>query len=156
MKTVSFTGHRHIGSEETARKLHNVLELLAEQGADVFCAGGATGFDMLAAQTVIKLKEEYPWISLVLILPCPPEDQSASFSEQNRELYFTILAEADRVETISSSYTKDCMKKRNQRLIDLADICVCCYDTARSNTGTGQTVRMAEKKGIEIINLFDR
>lgn len=156
MKTVSFTGHRHIDSEETAKRLYNVLELLAEQGADTFCAGGASGFDMLAAQTVIRLKEEYPWITLVLILPCPPEEQSASFNEQNRSLYYKLLGEADRVETISSSYTKDCMKKRNQRLIDLADICVCYYDPARTNTGTGQTVRMAEKKDIEIINLFGR
>ena len=59
------------------------------------------------------------------------------------------------MECVSQSYTKTCMKERNQRLIDLADVCVCWYDSVnRPHSGTGQTVRMAEKKGIRVINLL--
>ena len=39
-------------------------------------------------------------------------------------------------------------------MIELSDGCVCYYDESVGRSGTGQTVRMAESKGIEIINLF--
>ncbi len=155
MKYVSFTGHRDIHSARISDRLYETLEKLAESGADTFCAGGALGFDTLAAQTVIKLRQEYPWIMLHLVLPCPPEEQSLKFTEKNRQLYYDVISSADSIETVSPQYTSDCMKMRNSRLIELADICVCCYDIRRSHTGTGQTVRMAEKKGIGIINLYD-
>ena len=37
-------------------------------------AGGALGFDTLAAQTVLDMKKEYPQLRLILVLPC--EDQT--------------------------------------------------------------------------------
>ena len=47
------------------------------------------------------------------------------------------------------------MKKRNAQMVELADCCVCYYDDSIARSGTGQTVRMANAKGIEVINLFD-
>ena len=44
------------------------------------------------------------------------------------------------------------MKERNSRLVNKADICICYLKNKR--TGTGQTVRMAETKGIDVINLY--
>ena len=122
----------------------------------MFYAGGAAGFDTLAAQTVLELKASYPWISLVLLIPCSPEEQTRSFSSNMQDTYFDIMQSADKVEYISPHYVEGCMKERNQRLIDYADICVCCYDERRSATGTGQTVRMAYKKGINVINLYKK
>lgn len=154
--TVSFTGHREAYSAELREKLRDKLDELINAGADTFCAGGALGFDTLAAEVVLDLQGEYPWITLKLVLPCPPEAQAGRFSPQARKLYYDMLRNADSVETISPVYTDDCMKRRNMRLIALADVCVCFYnEEARFASGTGQTVRMAEKKGIKIINLFE-
>ena len=153
--TVSFTGHRDAYSPDIRRKLRVTIEELIDEGADTFCAGGAVGFDTLPAETVLELQGDHPFISLRLVLPCPPEVQSARFTAKVRELYYDIYNAADSVEVIAPRYTEDCMKRRNQRLIDLADICVCVYDRERFTSGTGQTVRMAEKKGIEIINIFE-
>lgn len=48
------------------------------------------------------------------------------------------------------------MKARNARLVELAsDYCICYWNPKNFRSGTGQTVRMAQKKGIEIINLFE-
>ncbi|MDE5859281.1 MAG: hypothetical protein K2H23_02670 [Oscillospiraceae bacterium] len=44
------------------------------------------------------------------------------------------------------------MKIRNARLVEKADAVICCCKTASS--GTGQTVEMARKKGIETVNLI--
>lgn len=155
MNNVSFTGHREIDAETLREPLYATLEGLISSGSDMFFTGGASGFDTLAALTVLDLKVMYPWISLVLVLPCSPEEQTRSFSRELRETYFEILHSADKVEFVSDHFTKECMKQRNQRLIDYADICVCCYDERRSASGTGQTLRMAEKKGVKIINLYE-
>ena len=155
MRDVCFTGHRNIKKEQYHEKLHDTLEELINAGSDMFYAGGAAGFDTLAAQTVLELKVMYPWITLVLILPCSPEEQSAMFPDFQRDVYYDILRSADRVELVSPHYTADCMKKRNQALIDRAEICVCCYNEHLYKSGTGQTVRMAEKKGITVINLYE-
>lgn len=156
MSAVSFTGHRQISFGAVRPALRRTLQDLIENGADTFYAGGAWGFDTLAAQTVLSLRLTYPHIKLGLVLPCPPDEHSSTFTPRQRKLYYDILRAADSVECVSESYTKDCMRLRNARLTELADICVCCYDERRSATGTGQTVRMAEKKGIEIINIFNK
>lgn len=153
--TVSFTGHRDACSPEMRYKLLDTIEDMINRGADAFCTGGAVGFDTVAADCVLELQESYPWISLRLVLPCPPEVQSQRFPADAKQKYYEILKAADATETVSPYYTDDCMKRRNQRLIELADVCICCYDPSRYASGTGQTVRMAEKKGIEVINLYD-
>ncbi|MBQ9383675.1 MAG: DUF1273 family protein [Ruminiclostridium sp.] len=154
MKDVSFTGHRHIDTNKYRPILTQTLEELILDGSDMFYAGGAMGFDTLAAQTVIELKASYPWITLVLLLPCPPEEQASRFTEYQRDEYYEILRNADRSVTISPHYAADCMKKRNMELINRAEICVCCYNESLFKSGTGQTVRMAVNKGIQVINLY--
>ena len=48
------------------------------------------------------------------------------------------------------------MKIRNARLVELAsDYCICYWNPKHYRSGTGQTVRMAQKKGIEVIDLFE-
>lgn len=153
--TVSFTGHREACSGELRERLRDKVEELINAGADTFCAGGAAGFDTLAAETVLDLQGDYPWISLRLILPCPPGIQTSRFPPDAKEQYYRILKNADSVETMSPRYTEDCMRLRNKRLVQLADMIVCYYnETQRYVSGTGQTVRMAKKKGIDVINLF--
>ena len=56
-------------------------------------------------------------------------------------------------EFVSVDYTKDCMRLRNKRLVELADCCVCFCGEPEGRSGTAQTVRMARQKGIPVINL---
>ena len=62
-KTVCFTGHRELPTDdlpEISKRLEDTLVALIEQGYCYFGAGGALGFDTLAAQTVLRLRERYP------------------------------------------------------------------------------------------------
>lgn len=75
-KTCCFTGHREIPkgmypmlTAELERKLHGLIQ----RGFQYFGAGGALGFDTLAAEAVLRLKEQYPDIRLILVLPCPDQ-----------------------------------------------------------------------------------
>lgn len=68
-KAACFTGHRTLPEEnlpEIAERLENALIALIEQDYCYFSAGGALGFDTLAAQTVLRLRERYPQIRLIL------------------------------------------------------------------------------------------
>lgn len=156
MKTVSFTGHRIFrANDENIGNLVAVLIKLISEGSTDFYGGGALGWDMLCEKAVLKLRKEFPDIKLHLILPCQPEEQTAFWGMAQIEEYQKILKSADSVEIVSKHYNKNCMKKRNERLVELGDVCVCYYNEKRRRSGTGQTVRLAEKSGKEIINLFN-
>ena len=89
-----------------------------EQGYRYFGVGGALGFDMLAAQTVLELKGEYPEIKLILVLPC--ENQTRGWDQAYVEEYERIKAAADKVVYTSKDYYSGCMHKRNRYLADTA------------------------------------
>ena len=62
-KTACFTGHRDIPPLKRPgikHRLEREIERSIQAGYEYFGAGGALGFDTLAAQTVLKLKERYP------------------------------------------------------------------------------------------------
>lgn len=72
-KTCCFTGHRNLPKNkipEIKSALTNEVIKLIDQGVIYYGAGGAIGFDTLAAQTIIELREDYPQIKLILIIPC--------------------------------------------------------------------------------------
>lgn len=78
--TVCFTGHRHMEREEALRLpalLDSVIRELYNRGARIFRAGGAQGFDTVAALKVLELREQLPGLRLELILPC--RDQTAGW-----------------------------------------------------------------------------
>lgn len=155
MKKICFTGHRDVRDTEKMQKiLLNILKSLINDGAEDFYAGGATSFDTLAAAAVIRLRQIYPQIKLHLVLPCCEAEQTARWTDSQKSEYWLILAAADSVEYTSEHYYDGCMKKRNARLIELSDCCVCYYNDKKSASGTGQTVRMALKKRIKIVNLY--
>ena len=64
-KTCCFTGHRRIPREalpRLERRLSEELEALAARGVVYFGAGGALGFDTLAAEAVIRLQRTRPQV----------------------------------------------------------------------------------------------
>lgn len=66
--SVAFTGHRFISSgrvEEVRESVNNEIRLLYSKGFRNFFCGMALGFDMLAAEEVLKLKEELDRKSVV-------------------------------------------------------------------------------------------
>ena len=151
-ETCCFTGHRQLLSEERAEigtMLESVITALYQKGIRYYGAGGALGFDCLAAQTVLKLKSSYPSIKLILVLPCLT--QTRGWRPEDIDEYERIKAQADKVVYTAQQYTPGCMHKRNRHLVDHSGVCV-CYLT-REKGGTAYTVRYAEKQGLEIINI---
>ncbi len=151
-QTVCFTGHRKIPPEQVetlARRLNSTLIQLIDDGYLYFGAGGALGFDTLAAQTVLELKSQYPNVKLILVLPCL--SQTRGWSARDIEIYENIKSKADKVVYTSQEYTRGCMHKRNRHLVDNSSVCI-CYLT-ESSGGTAYTVDYARKNNLTVINL---
>lgn len=153
-KTCCFSGQRKIPSEslpDIYRKLKETLIFYIDQGYRYFGAGGALGFDTLAAQTVLLLKQCYPEIKLILVLPC--KDQASRWTVEDLKEYERIKALADKVVYTAEHYYDGCMHKRNRHLVDNSSLCI-CYLT-QSGGGTAYTVNYANAQGLTIVNLHN-
>ena len=159
-KTVCFTGHRVLSesAKQLFSRLYTVLEkLVTEQGITDFYAGGAVGFDTIAAKCVLRLRDtlkEGAEVRLHLVLPCCNEDQTKNWTAEQKYEFRCILQRADSVEYTAQKHDPQCMGRRNAKLVEYAThYCVCYYDI-NHRSGTAQTVSLARQKGLQIINLF--
>lgn len=148
-----FSGHRKLPQDCTELRVNlekAIVELIG-RGVVFFGNGGALGFDQLAAETVLRLKEKYPHIGLVMVLPCPPEQQSLKWSEDQKQQYFKILEQADKVRVLSPKYTNSCMLVRNRHLVDNSAYLICYL--RKHSGGTFYTVNYAKLKGLKIFEI---
>lgn len=152
-KVACFSGHRKLPQDIIVLKadLKNAIIGLINCGVTFFGSGGALGFDLLAAETVLQLKEEYPNIRIIMVLPCPPEQQSLKWNEEQRKQYQTILKQADKVRILSPRYTNSCMFERNRHLVDNSAYLICYL--REQHGGTFYTVNYAKKQGLKILSL---
>ena len=153
-KTVCFTGHRTIPmlkKWKIEKKLKETLEALIDNGYCYFGAGGALGFDTIAAQTVLELKKKHPEIKLILVLPC--KNQTRGWEEKDVTVYESIIEQADKVVYTQEHYDRGCMLKRNRHLVDNSSVCV-AYLTEEKG-GTAYTVNYANQKGVKVINIAE-
>ena len=151
-KVCCFTGHREINQNERASvtaALRKLLPSLIEQGYRVFKAGGAIGFDMLAAGEVIRLKRNFPDIKLHLFLPCMT--QNKYYNEEQNRVYLEQINAADKIFCMSEKYYNGCMQDRNRALVDGSELCIAYIK--KESGGTAYTVSHAEKNGVEVVRL---
>ena len=151
-KTCCFTGHRMIPKEDIPlikeRLRETVIELIND-GIVYYGAGGAWGFDTLAAQTILDMKEEYPQIKLILVLPC--KNQTARWKQKDIDMYEYIKSKCDKYVYTSEEYYDGCMLKRNRHLVDNSSFCICYLTHNRG--GTYYTYNYANEKGLTVINI---
>lgn len=147
-----FTGHRVISNADMAvlkPALRAEIRRLYKSGVTEFYAGGAQGFDMLAEQTVLALREELP-IRLHLMLPCP--QQAEKWPRHLQNIYEDILKSADSVHYISEAYDASCMLRRNDAMVEVSAYCICFLQ--KKQGGTVYTVNRARRMGRTVIHLM--
>ncbi len=152
MKTCCFTGHRQVPPPEQKElkvRLEQELRKLIDAGFTTFHAGGALGFDTLAAVWVLRLKKEFPHIRLCIDVP--HRGQELRWKPEFQEVYRKILMHADEVNVLSESYTSGCMHARNRYMVDRSD-CVIAY-VRKTSGGSFYTMAYAMEKGVEVIRV---
>ena len=151
-QTCCFTGHRRLPAErlgEISARLDAVVERLIGEGIRYFAAGGALGFDTLAALSVLRMRQKHPEIRLILVLPCA--DQTRGWPAADCAQYERVRALADKVVLLAEECDPSCMLRRNLYLVRHSGVCVCYLEHARS--GAGQTARRARAEGVPVVNL---
>ena len=152
-KACAFTGHRRITSGHTrllCELLDRAIEYAYAEGCRTFLSGGAIGFDTLAARRVISFRQRHSDARLLLMLPC--ENQDERWSDGQRDAYEFLLKNADSVIYAAELYEDGCMKRRNEMLAASADMMVAYV--SHGGSGSAQTVRIAERLGIPVYNLY--
>ena len=153
-QTCCFTGHRDIAPytpDTVFEQTKSIVTLLVSKGFKYFGTGGALGFDTIAAQAVLSVKETHPEVKLILVLPC--ENQTKYWKQQDIDVYNDIKLRADKVKVLAPHYYNGCMQKRNRHLVDCSSACICFL--TKHEGGTAYTVDYAKQKDLDIINVVE-
>ena len=153
-QTCCFTGPRDIAPytpDTVFEQTKVVITLLVTKGFKYFGTGGALGFDTIAAQAVLSVKETHPEVKLILVLPC--EKQTKYWKQQDIDVYNDIKLRADKVKVLAPHYYNGCMQKRNRHLVDCSSACICFL--TKHEGGTAYTVDYAKQKGLYLINVVE-
>ena len=153
-KTCCFTGHRPenlpVDYEELYIQLDAAIRQAVSDGYDTFLTGMAKGFDMIAGDAVLRMKNHgFP---LRLICAVPYKGFGEHIRDEWRNISQTLFSQADAVEYISPKSHPGCYQLRNQWMIDHS--CRVIAYSANLESGTQNTIRYAEKKNIPVTNLF--
>lgn len=155
--TCCFSGHRpeklaqngDINSPQIRRlisMLYLEIENAIQDGYTNFITGMARGIDLWAAGYIFEKRIKNPRLKLICAIPYKGHGQNLKNAEKWE--YDNIVASADKVFILEDKYTKNCMQKRNYFMVDNSSRLIAVVDNYRS--GTGQTIRYAESKGIEV------
>lgn len=148
-----FTGHRIINKkflDSLPKQLETQIRLLIADGITDFISGGALGFDTLAAEAVLRLREEFPRIRLILALPC--KDQTRAWSPADKARYEAICQSADDIHYTAERYSSTCMMRRNRFMVDNSSACV--FYLTHQRSGTRQTVSYAIEQDLRLYNIL--
>lgn len=141
--TVTFCGHGKLMYDENVKnRLSNELEKLIKGGADTFYLGGYGNFDGLASGVLTKLKEKYPGIKRIRVIPY-----------LNRDYYMKNYDQSLYPPLESVPY-KFCISKRNEWMVKNSEMLICYIEFTFG--GAYNTFKYAKRRGKPIINLFDK
>ncbi len=137
---------------EIESKITEEVKHLIQNGYQYFGAGGARGFDTLAAEVILKLKVMYPEIHLILVLPFDEQyKKEKNWEKTEIEQYHQLRKSASKVVVLERTYSSGVYYRRNRHLVDNSSYCIAYM--VRENTGTGYTVRYAIKQGVSVANI---
>lgn len=153
-RTVAFTGHRKISWTVRAGlkyRIASCVKSMYEEGITDFICGAALGFDLLAAEVVLSLREEIPGIRLVCVLPYRAQAEHWSQAEQSR--HQKVVSRADETVVLSEHYFDGCFLRRNDYMLKRSSA-VIAYFNGQPKGGTFYTFRKAFASGLRVVNLY--
>lgn len=150
--TCCFVGHRDINPGDDNKiiaRLRYLVDPLLQKNVKYFGVGGAIGFDMLAAEYILHLRDDVrKKIKLISVLPYP--DYYASWTEDLIKRQKAIIQKSDKVVYTSKAFSDDVYRIRNEHLLAFSGYCITyCH---RTSGGTANTVRKAMEEGLIVYN----
>lgn len=153
-KTIAFTGHRMIPVEQmdaVRMLLNSRIREAYRNGYRCFLCGMALGFDMLAAEEILSLKEGLPELKLVAVVPF--RNQDALWTDDWKQKYRRILKQADRVILLNEIFYRRCLLDRNDFMLKHCSKVIAFFNGSPKG-GSFYTCKEAERMGISVENLY--
>ena len=142
-ETAVFIGHSECYGVSRSDVEKAIISLI-EKGVTDFLSGGQGGFDRMCAGCVKKLKQEYPQIRNILVIPY------LTFSIFDKDYFDEIVYPDD----FEKYHFKAAIPARNKYMVDNSAFAI-CYVT-HGWGGAAQTYQRAIKKNLTIINLANK
>ncbi len=149
MTVCTFAGHREVYQANISDKLDEAISKIVESDDSFrFLAGGMGDFDGMCSSAVRRAKRKYPdkQITLELVLPYLTKELN-----KNKDYYESSYDDVIVPIELAGTHFKSATTKRNRWMVDKSDWLVAFV--YRDFGGAYTTLRYAEKKGLQIINL---
>lgn len=126
--------HDHPSVHYIKAAIKKALMPMVEDGLEWVLISGQLGVELWGAEVVFDLQLEFPELRLAVITPFL--DQEASWNENNKEWYASILAQADFIDSVTKKgYEKPWQfRLKNQFFIEKTDGMLLLYDQEKEGS----------------------
>lgn len=156
-RTACFSGHRPeklpVNGDSGSLVIRYLKSILYKEildsisaGYDRFITGLARGVDLWAGEILMELKAQGENISIIAVKPY--KTHGDNFTGKEKYSLGRLISNADEVICLADEYRKGCLHRRNEYMVDHSGKLIAVVSDYRS--GTGATIRYAEKQGIKI------
>lgn len=119
--------------------------MLIDKGYNTFYTGMSWGVDLIFGELIISLKEKYPNIKLIGVLPY--EDMHAKWHVTYQERYFDLIDACDDLIVLNHNYHKNCYRERNEYLVNNSQRLIAVFDERYQRSGTLKIIKIAKFRG---------
>lgn len=157
-KTCCFTGHRSrdlpfggdtskYGMRILISTLYLAIHETVEEGYDTFISGMSDGIDLICADIVAQMIGRGKKLNLICAVPYAGQVRE-QINTRSTYIYKTLTAGFPTV-TLSRRFYRGCYRNRNRFMVDHSSKIIGVYKYKPRGSGTSQTLRLAEKAGLE-------
>lgn len=137
---------------EIGRWLEQTVRAAILDGKTVFLNGAMSGFDIIAGETILSLKQDYPELICGTIVPFRVNYfNNNNWTPEWKRRALHLYQNSDIKLTLSETYHKRVYYERNQYMVDHSSLLICYYKGA--GRGTKYTLDYAIKKQITVKNI---
>ncbi len=112
---------------EIAEQTYEAIKSLTADGYTHFYSGMSDGYDLIAAEQVLRLKATKPSVQLIAVIPF--KEQELRYSDADKAMYNRVLKSADKAVILAENYTDPSQfLQRNDYLLAHSTALVCYYD----------------------------
>ena len=151
-QTCCLTGHRELprDTDELVRRLTDAICGRIEAGVRHFGVGGAVGFDTLAAEVLLNLRDTlYPQIRVIAVEPF--DGFTSRWTDAQRARRQALLPRYDKRVCLLPRGSREAYLARDRYLVDNSAHCISYCN--RTSGCTAYTVRYALRRGLYVENL---
>lgn len=147
-----FTGHRprmlqNCRLDDLRLQLHLAIQEAINAGYQHFYCGMAMGSDIIAGELVVALREQFPEIRLIGVVPF--REQTDGWSKEWRQRYWRLRDAADEIITLMPVAFTEGYLVRDRYMVEHSSLLIGVYNGSIRG-GTAYTVRYARQKGLKI------